>query len=127
LHHATAGPAVLLREDQSEQPCIDHLGHELERVTTFVVQLAVEVGRALALDEVLQHLAKCLLLWRESEVHQASDGLNLGSLSFTWNASSSSLSNHIRTGMPMETSSGAMSVTLDVMIGPSSSWTSPRT
>ena len=124
FHHAAACAAVFLGEDQSEQPGLDHLGHELERVARLVVELAVEVGRALALDEVLQHLAEGLLLGRESEVHQASViswGLNLGSLSFTWNASSSSSSNHTRTGMPIDTPSGSMSVTFDVMIGPSSS------
>src|SRR5262249_51459143 len=97
-----------------------HLGNELERVTAFVVELAVEARRALAFDEVAKHLAEGDLFGRESEVHYSS-GLNLGSLSFTWNASSSSLSNHTRTAMPMDTLPGSISVTFDVMIGPSSS------
>jgi len=97
------GTAVLLRKTSPSSPVSTTFG-TLEWVTTSSSSFRSRSAGTRAY-EVAKHLAERDLFGVKASP-SGSDGLNFGSLSFTWNASSSSLSNHIRTGMPIETVRG---------------------
>ncbi len=71
LEVAEPGPAVLLREDNSQQPHVRQLGNDLRGEASRLVPFH-DVGKDLRFGELADGAANLLLLFGQAEVHSTS-------------------------------------------------------